>query len=173
MRAGLHAADYPMLEASPRDGGFLRPLSAPALTEASCVRGKTAPMDMRSDPLMALAERRLGWLESRQRVLAQNIANADTPNYQPQDLRDFAQTLAATGAGVPLAQTQPGHIAGAAGGSGARADRQVSERTPDGNAVSLDQQAMKVAETDTAHALAINLYRRYAAMYRTALGRAS
>ncbi len=130
-------------------------------------------MDIPGDPLLALTERRLGWLQSRQRVLAQNIANADTPGYQPQDLRSFAAVLARRGGGVALAQTQPAHLSGQGGEASARADRNVTDRTPDGNAVSLDQQAVKMAETDTAHALAINLYRRYAAMYRTALGRAS
>ena len=41
----------------------------------------------------------------------------------------------------------------------------------DGNAVALDEQLQKVAETDTAHQLALNLYRKYATMFRTALGR--
>ena len=72
-----------------------------------------------------------------------------------------------------LGDVEAGHLVGRGGEAGARPDRNVTERTPDGNAVSLDQQAVKMAETDTAHALAINLYRRYAAMYRTALGRAS
>jgi flagellar basal-body rod protein FlgB len=127
-------------------------------------------MELPGDRLLNLAERRIGWLESRQRVLAQNIANADTPGYQPSDLRSFAALLAG-GPGVALARTSPGHIAPAAGEAGVRRDRTVGERTPDGNAVSLDQQALKVAETDSAHALALNLYRRYAALYRTALGR--
>ncbi len=130
-------------------------------------------MELPGDPLLALTERRLGWLERRQGVLAQNIANADTPGYQPRDLTSFAAVLARRGGGVSLAQTQPAHLGGRGGEASARSDRQVTDRTPDGNAVSLDQQAVKMAETDTAHALAINLYRRYAAMYRTALGRAS
>jgi flagellar basal-body rod protein FlgB len=72
---------------------------------------------------------------------------------------------------MAIAKTNPLHLGPNAGEVGARRDRSVTERTPDGNAVSLDQQALKVAETDTAHALALNLYRRYAALYRTALGR--
>ena len=51
-------------------------------------------MDPTRTPTVSLAERRLAWLENRQRVLAQNIANADTPGYQPRDLRPFAETLA-------------------------------------------------------------------------------
>jgi flagellar basal-body rod protein FlgB len=46
-----------------------------------------------------------------------------------------------------------------------------NERSPNGNAVSLDQQAMKVAETDQAHALAVGLHRKYLALFRAALGR--
>ena len=51
-------------------------------------------MDLTRSPTIALAERRIAWLEERQRVLAQNIANADTPGYQPRDLGDFSNVLA-------------------------------------------------------------------------------
>jgi flagellar basal-body rod protein FlgB len=44
-------------------------------------------MDVSTTDLFGLAERKLNWLEGRQRVLAQNIANADTPNYQSHDER--------------------------------------------------------------------------------------
>lgn len=128
-------------------------------------------MNPMGDNLLALAERRLGWLESRQRVLAQNIANADTPGYQPRDLQSFAQLVAGQQSGVTLARTNAAHLGPSAGEASARRDRSVTERTPDGNAVSLDQQALRIAETDSAHALTLNLYRRYAALYRTALGR--
>ena len=39
-------------------------------------------MDLSQRAPLALAERRLAWLDARQRVLAQNIANADTPGYR-------------------------------------------------------------------------------------------
>jgi flagellar basal-body rod protein FlgB len=55
----------------------------------------------------------------RQRLIASNIANADTPGYVARDL-DFAQALReASGGGGPkvlLAATQPGHIGFSAGG---------------------------------------------------------
>ncbi|TCZ53674.1 flagellar basal body rod protein FlgB [Roseicella aquatilis] len=123
----------------------------------------------RSDPL-ALAEERLRWLDQRQRVLAQNIANANTPGYQPQDLVPFAQHLARTDTAAEPRRTDAAHLPGQ-GGDGVRKDRTAIERAPDGNAVSLDQQALKVAETDQAHALATALRSRWLAMYRTALGR--
>lgn len=53
----------------------------------------------------------------RQRVLASNIANADTPNFRAQDF-DFAQALnaatqssAAASRSVQAARTAPGHLA--------------------------------------------------------------
>ena len=55
----------------------------------------------------------------RQRLIASNIANADTPGYVAREM-NFAQALKeATGAGQPaakLAASQPGHIAAGASG---------------------------------------------------------
>jgi len=122
----------------------------------------------RSGPI-ALAESRLRWADRRQQVLAQNIANADTPGFRPSDLRPFAETLARASNG--LARTDPRHLMPARGDGQAVKDRRVAERTPDGNAVALDEQALKVADTDSAHALAMGLHRRYLGLFRAALGR--
>ena len=46
----------------------------------------------RTGPI-ALSEQRLRWLEARQRVLSQNIANADSPGYRPSDMQPFAKVL--------------------------------------------------------------------------------
>lgn len=128
-------------------------------------------MDPTRGTAIDLAERRLAWLEARQRVLSQNIANADTPGYQPRDLRPFAALLAGRAAAVPMAQTDPAHLRPAGADPRARIDRAAAERSRNGNAVALDEQALKVADTDTAHALATGLHRRYLGLFRTALGR--
>jgi flagellar basal-body rod protein FlgB len=122
-----------------------------------------------SDPT-ALAEHRLRWLERRQRVLAQNIANADTPGFRPRDLRPFAETLGRAAASG-MARTDARHLAPADGGARAAPDRRLADRAPNGNAVALDEQALRVADTDTAHALATGLHRRYLGLFRVALGR--
>jgi flagellar basal-body rod protein FlgB len=74
--------------------------------------------------------RALGLRSERQRLIASNIANADTPGYVARDV-DFAQALRdATGAGQPaarLAASAPGHIA--TGGSGAGNGLAVSTLT--------------------------------------------
>jgi flagellar basal-body rod protein FlgB len=127
-------------------------------------------MDLTRATPVALAEQRLAWLEARQRVLAQNIANADTPGYQPRDLRPFAAVLAGA-RGVPLARTDAAHLAPTRDAALVRPDRRLAERSPNGNAVALDHQALKVADTDTAHAFATGLHRRYLGLFRIALGR--
>jgi flagellar basal-body rod protein FlgB len=72
-----------------------------------------------------------------------------------------------------MARTDPRHLT-PAGGGGPRplVDRTVAERSPTGNSVSLEEQALRVADTDTAHGLAIGLHRRFLGMFRSALGRA-
>src|SRR3954467_15957499 len=96
-------------------------------------------MDPSQSAPVALAERRLAWLDARQRVLAQNIAHADTPGYRPRDLPDFARLVQRQGGQpVGLARTDAQHLV-AARDPRARVDRQATERTPNGNAVSLDR----------------------------------
>ena len=130
----------------------------------------TAPTDV-----FALAEKRLAWIGQRQDVLAQNIANANTPGYAARDIKPFGDVLAAEARRV--ASGRPGFTQVLASGTetgrgAAPVDRTVNERAMDGNAVALDEQLQKVAETDTAHQLAMNLYKKYANLFKTALGRA-
>ncbi len=125
-------------------------------------------MDPTRSPTIALAERRIAWLEERQRVLAQNIANADTPGYRPGDLDGFGKSLARA---FGLTRTSDLHLVGSGGTAQVRPDRTAKDQAPNGNAVSLDREAMKIADTDTAHALATGLYRRWIGLFRTALGR--
>jgi len=128
-------------------------------------------MDPSQSAPVALAERRLAWLDARQRVLSQNIANADTPGYRPRDLQDFSRlVMRQAGPLVGLARTDDQHIP-ARRDPRAKPDKVLAETSPNGNAVSLDREAMRVADTDTAHALAIGLHRRWLGLFRTALGR--
>ncbi len=127
-------------------------------------------MDMGSSGPIALAERRLAWLDTRTRVLAGNIANADTPGFRPSDVAPFAQMISRNAAGR-IAVTDARHIGPQQGAAHARPDRAALERTPNGNAVALDEQALRLAETDQQHALAMGIHRKYLALFRTALGR--
>lgn len=124
--------------------------------------------------LFRLAEQRLSWLDQRQKVLAQNVANADTPGFAPRDLVPFARHLdrvGGAGSGVAQARTSAGHMQGSGAVPGARIDRAVRETTMDGNRVALDEQLMKVSDTEIHQGLTSSLYRKYLGLFRTALGR--
>ena len=127
-------------------------------------------MDPTTIGLFDLAARRLDWLGRRQTVLAQNIANIDTPGYTPRDLPPFAATLAsAAGAAGTLRRTSPRQLPGA--GADLLADPARPEaRAPDGNAVALATQLKDVADTTTDQKLVTTIYAKYLAMFRLTLG---
>ncbi|MEL6961112.1 MAG: flagellar basal body rod protein FlgB [Pseudomonadota bacterium] len=131
-------------------------------------------------PLFKLLSARMNWLSQRQAVLAQNIANSDTPDYQPRDLRakDF-KTLAAGLTGrsprLSVARTDGHHLVGKALariGLAGEQQREVFETAPDGNAVILEEQTAKAGQTALDHQLASNIYKKYVGMVKTALGSA-
>ncbi len=117
--------------------------------------------------LFGLLERKLDWIDSRQRVLAQNISNADTPGYQARDVAPFAAMMDQFE--VSPVRTSPLHLAGLVQGTATR--RAVpGERAPDGNAVGLEDQLTKVADDEGAQAVTSNLWKTYMGMFMTALG---
>lgn len=122
--------------------------------------------------LFRLAEQRLAWVGRRQELLAQNVANANTPGYQPRDLPPFAKALAQAGGSAALVRTDPKHIAVTGGTLQSERPVRPRERSPDGNGVSMEDQLTKVADTSSTQELVANLYRKYQGMFRTALGRA-
>ncbi|BBF91856.1 flagellar basal body rod protein FlgB [Blastochloris tepida] len=129
-------------------------------------------------PLVGMLKTRMGWLQSRQRVLAQNVAHADTPGFRARDLEpvDFKKILTQ----VPMqrtamAVTNPEHIAGAAS---VETDRFGQPRAsgkfeirPSGNAVALEEEMMKVAQTQLDYQTATSLYSRSLGLIKTALGK--
>ncbi|MEJ0016541.1 MAG: flagellar basal body protein [Acetobacteraceae bacterium] len=129
-------------------------------------------MDQKRIDLFDLAERRLAWADRRQAVLAQNIANVNTPAFKPHDLRPFESLLQGAHPVAPL-RTQPRHLAGtlAVAVPNEVVDR-AHAQSPDGNAVTLDEQLVKISETENTHRLATAIYRKYLGMFSMALGRA-
>jgi flagellar basal-body rod protein FlgB len=121
--------------------------------------------------LFELAQKRLGWLDQRQQVLARNIANADTPGWRGRDLRPFADVLA-DATGVAPARPNARHMAGLLDPArNASVPSPGPTRMPDGNDVSVDDQLLRVANTETQQALVTNVMRKYVGLLRLALGR--
>lgn len=133
-------------------------------------------MELDKIAIFGLVKKRLAWLAQRQEVLAQNIANADTPGYKPRDLKafDFKQLLSREVGRVTLDVTNRGHVDGGPKRSADFAEertRHPYESAPSGNAVILEEQMMKVGATTMSYKLTTELYKKHLNMLRTALGR--
>jgi len=129
-------------------------------------------------PILSMLRTRLQWSQERQRVLAENVANADTPSYRARDLTPpkFATPTAVAAAPlstVSLALTESGHIA--ANGQNDTPFKTKSEGNyevrPTGNAVNLEQEMMKVAANQMDYQAVTALYVRSLGLIKTALGK--
>jgi flagellar basal-body rod protein FlgB len=135
-------------------------------------------MDLPDIPLLSMLKTRMSWLNQRQDVLTQNVANADTPGYAAHDLKqlDFADEMRkASGpsqAASQLMVTDPRHIALPSSSQSSFEDVEVrdSEASPNGNSVSLEQEMIKVSDTQAQFQAATNLYSKAMSMMRTAIG---
>lgn len=130
-------------------------------------------MTERPDLFAAMAKR-MDWLGQRQRVLARNVSNADTPGFRPHDLTEgsFERLLSGQAAPVEPVATQARHMAGTAvrdGSARSQAQGDPYETAPTGNAVVLEEQLIKVSKTQGAYQLMTNLYRKHMEMFRIAV----
>lgn len=130
------------------------------------------PMGVDGIPLFSMLRGRLSWLDARQRVVAENVANADTPGYGARDLAqptDFARAL--DGArGVGLMRTSGMHLQSPTAPT-TPFTAQVSpdsETTPDGNSVVVEEQMLRMAESRMAYDAAIGFYQKSLNMLRLA-----
>jgi flagellar basal-body rod protein FlgB len=135
-------------------------------------------MDHSKLPLFSMISKRIGWLSERQKVLAENVANADTPNYKARDLKplDFAAMAGAAGAGavrLTPASTDQRHfdVRPGSGSKNVAVKDQKAEATLSGNSVSLESEMMKVAETAMDYQLITNLYKKQIGLIRAVIGR--
>ena len=130
-------------------------------------------MDM---PVFSALTDKMRWHQTRQGLLAENVANAETPGYRGRDLKqyDFAdrQGMMASSA-VVTTVTQPMHFSASSGGGGAfDAQRMASfEITPEGNGVTLEDEMMKVTTNLMDYQAATSLYQKSIRILRVALGK--
>jgi flagellar basal-body rod protein FlgB len=127
-------------------------------------------------PILSMLRTKMQWHQARQRVLAENVANADTPQFKPRDLAppDVGPRQFPISGPVALARTNVAHIggAGSAGAGPFRAEYRAGyEVRPTGNAVNLEDQMMKVAANQMDHQVVASLYSRSLGLLKTALGK--
>ncbi|WP_417624070.1 flagellar basal body rod protein FlgB [Paremcibacter congregatus] len=135
-------------------------------------------MDLKSLSLFSSLSQKMNWLTERQKVLAQNVANANTPGYVPKDLKKIsfkAQVDQSSAAGgLRMSTTNSRHMSGAGAGNAYEINIQeasVKMASPDGNAVNVEDELIKMSDTQMEYATATNLYRKHVSMLRTAIGK--
>lgn len=107
--------------------------------------------------IFALSSARAQHAAARQTVVAQNIANADTPGYRAKDIVDFSETFRAIQSGddrLDLTLTDAGGPA-----------------SPNGNTVSLEIEMLRGIDAQRAHSRALQVYGSAMNILRTSLGR--
>jgi flagellar basal-body rod protein FlgB len=130
-------------------------------------------MDIGHIPLFAALSKRMAWLTARQTVLAENVANANTPGYVAKDLKEIdfkAMVGKAPGGALQLAATQPGHFAPAVPNNPTQIVATPDDKSLNGNSVSLEAQMMKVSTNAADYALVTTLYKQNVGLIKAALG---
>ncbi len=133
-------------------------------------------MDLHSLKLFQMAMTKMDWASQRQKVLAQNVSNADTPDYKPKDLKklDFKNVLRDEVKAVQVSRTNPMHEKGTIPEQDPFRSRTLMksfEESPDGNEVILEEQMQKVGDTRSEYATAVQLMQSNLRMLKMALGK--
>lgn len=133
-------------------------------------------MSLSDIPLFGMLRERMHWLQARQSVLSENVANADTPGFGARDLKapDFRDMLKGEGGRLQMASTRSGHLAGSATSTARVGDFRAedapdSETSSNGNSVVLEEQMMKVSETQMDYQTATGLYSKGLSLIRIAV----
>lgn len=86
----------------------------------------------------------LKYLAAREMILSKNLANIDTPNYKPKDLK----RPGAAREGIQMSVTHPGHISVNDGGQYDVVPGDIVEIKPNGNAVTAEHELAKKNENN-------------------------
>jgi len=133
-------------------------------------------MSINKMPLFEALSQKMKWHQSRQTLLAENVANAETPGYRGRDLKQFSfgdHLGRIEMSNVTTSSTSQQHFSVQGQGAGQfGASRAASfEVTPEGNEVTLEDEMMKVTTNQMEYQTATTLYTRSLKLIRTALGR--
>ena len=133
-------------------------------------------MDFSKITVLSAMKKRLAWLGQRQEILAQNIANADTPGQKAKDLKplDFKRLIGRENRRIAVRRTNKSHLVGVF-----RSPRDFTEKetrkpyetSPTGNSIILEEQMMMLGKSSADHKLMTELYKKHLSMFRIAIGK--
>ena len=131
-------------------------------------------------PMLSVLRTKMQWHQERQRVLAENVANSDTPKFKPRDLvepkfdaKGSTSSVGGTVGSLAMMRTSSSHMAVSGGAQSFDGDGGKSGflTRPAGNAVNLEDQMMKVSANQMDYAAATSLYSRSLGLLKTAIGK--
>lgn len=136
-------------------------------------------MEFNSVPVMQMMAKKMSWLSRRTEIIAQNVSNADTPQYKARDLKpvNFGELVdrEAGPKGVAPRVTNARHISGTSMTTTIEFDTREQpdafEVSINGNDVSLEQQLTRLGQNQLTYQATTNLYRKHLDLFRLALGR--
>ena len=121
-------------------------------------------------PLLRMAAGLARHASARHRLIAENVANADTPGYRARDVTEFAEDVNEV---FTARATRPGHLTSARA-SAFQPEIYIDPATQpagNGNSVSLEAEMVRAVETQGQHAMASAIYRKAHDLLRLGLGR--
>jgi flagellar basal-body rod protein FlgB len=129
-------------------------------------------------PILSALRTKMQWHQERQRVLAENISNSDTPNFKPRDLvepkfNNAGSTVGGSMGSLAMMRTSTSHLAVSGAGQSFDGDGGKSgfQTRPAGNAVNLEDQMLKVSANQMDYAAATSLYSKSLHLLKTAIGK--
>ena len=133
-------------------------------------------MELKSMTLFQAVKKRMDWLAQRQEVLSQNIANADTPKYRARDLKsyNFIELIRRENTQLNMKVGSDEHLPGRRKRIRDFAeykDQRPFETSPRGNSVVLEEQMMKVAETQIDYQMMTSIYKKNIGFIKLAIGK--
>jgi flagellar basal-body rod protein FlgB len=135
-------------------------------------------MSINDLPALSVLRTKMQWHQERQRVLAENVSNSDTPNFKPRDLIEPKFDNPGTGAAgstaaLAIARTSQGHISTSGTEASFAQNRRAGFQTrPAGNAVNLEDEMLKVSANQMDYAAVTSLYSKSLHLLKVAIGKA-
>jgi flagellar basal-body rod protein FlgB len=125
-------------------------------------------------PGLTALRTRMQWHQERQRVLAENVANSDTPNFKPRDLVEPKLDSHGVAVGGPLAmvRTSTAHMGPPGAPDTFDSTKGGFETRPAGNSVNLEDEMLKLSQNQMDYEAVTGLYSRSLHILKTAIGKA-
>lgn len=127
-------------------------------------------MDLTNLSVISLAHQNMRYLTEKERVIATNLANANTPGYLPKDVQKptFSSELSQT---LALKTTNPMHMSGTGSATFSNKVYTPAPTTPltiDGNGVIVEDQLNEASKASGEYNRMITIYNKYRTMLKAA-----